>query len=124
MTINFGRFLIFCLFALAGVVVFPYIDRYLNPGTSAPGMISMLGTGITLSLFVVVSIWYGISSQMKLSYTFLLYVFIYNLFIILAKFVLAPSSMYLANSHYTFPGGLSIFGLGSGNFLVLSLSAI
>jgi hypothetical protein len=93
-------FLLLCVFfaSLVAVVFFPWLDSTLQPNSTSPGLVTVLGTGVSLSLFTVALLWYGLNYHLNFPTFFLLAVFAYNVLIVLIKFSLAPIAIYDGNT--------------------------
>lgn len=113
------RFFIFLLisflFGLLAVVFIPQIDSLLFPGNETPSFITFMGVGLVTIILTGFTLRFGLDTQASYTKQFLLYAFLYNLLIALAKFTLGPFSLYVA----TLTKDLSSLFLVSGNFFIL-----
>jgi hypothetical protein len=108
---------------LAAVAI-PHIDYALSGSSSAePTIISFAGMAIVMIVLTAVVI--GVTSRLKAaaSWRWLSLAFIYNAFIVLIKFSLAPASLYQANQLTQFDTG-SLGGDPNGFFYYIVTAAV
>ena len=121
---NFSMVILFCAGLLA-MLLFPKLDLSLNPTSQHPGIITFAGVGVTLIVLTVLVLYFGLQTTVSLKKQFIIYAIFYNSFIIIAKFILSPMTLYYENQWITFNGGLgSIFGTGTGDLVSLATAAV
>lgn len=117
---SINLFIVFVVGLLA-TIIFPNLDKSLNPGSQHPSVITFAGVGVTLILVTACVIYFGLRSTVSLKKQFFMYAIAYNAFIILVKFVLSPSAIYDANQMRAFTNSVSMFGSGSSNPISLTM---
>jgi len=89
------------LLFLASILAILTIPK-LDPSTEGPGIITVLGVGLVITLFTVYVIYFGVNTSLNLPKKFFLFVFLYNTLVIVVKFVLSPLSVYQVNEFINF----------------------
>jgi hypothetical protein len=80
------------------VVLIPIIDKILFIQQSEePGIITFVGVGLAVSFFIIAALRVVMRTSLNIPGQFLFFFIIYNVFIIIVKFTLAPASLYLVN---------------------------
>lgn len=82
---------------LIAVFLIPWIDKALFPAQTAPGLVTFLGIGIVLTVLTAGLLYWGLRSQLPNWQKFIGFALLYNVLIILVKFVLSPMSVYEFN---------------------------
>jgi len=113
---NLVNLLLFSFLSFLAIWFIPRIDKALFPGSKVPGVITILGVGLVITLFVTAILYFAIKNSLNIPGQFLLFAVLYNALVVIVKFSLAPFSLYVANQ-----SGLSIIFLPSANPLLLSL---
>ena len=89
------------LLFLASILAILTIPK-LDPSTEGPGIITVLGVGLVITLFTAYVIYFGVNTSLNLPKKFFLFVFLYNTLVIVVKFVLSPLSVYQVNEFINF----------------------
>lgn len=118
---NITSLVLFSFLSFLAIWFIPRIDKALFPGSEVPGVVTILGVGLAITLFVVAILYFAIKNSLNIPGQFLLFAVLYNVLVVIVKFSLAPYSLYVANQSRTFNSFFSAFeGSGGANPLILS----
>ncbi len=86
-------FISFLLSVLA-IIFIPRLEHSLLPDRESPTLFTFIGVGISIIVFTGFALLFGLNSSMRYPQKFILYTFLYNSLIVLAKFTLGQYSLY------------------------------
>jgi hypothetical protein len=92
-----GIFIVIALSILA-ISLIPKLDT----SKEMPGIITLLGVGLVIILLTSWFIYFGIRSTLSLSKQIVLYTLIYNILVIIVKFILVPLNVWTINQKIEF----------------------